>query len=381
MKPLTWNAVHSLLNGNPPPCISLYQPTHRRPTDNYQDRVLFRNLARQVEHSLAEKYPGREIQVLMARFHRLADETPFWQDMLDGLVLLASGERFDVYKLPWPVRPLVVVADTFHVKPLVRYVQSADRFQVLCLTRNHVKLYQGNRFGLDALALGDFPATLTQALGEQLTEPYRAVSTRSSGKTGTAMHYGHGSRKDEIDIDTERFFRLVDREVLARFSRPSGLPLVLVALAEHQPVFRQLSQNPLLLPEGVNVNPDALSHEELRREVGKVVESYHRQRLNRLCEEFFSAQAHERGSADLSDVARAAVAGRVGTLLLEADRVLAGRLDVQTGAIVTGSGHNHEGSDLLDDVAEEVLRRGGEVIVVPAEEMPVKSGLAATYRF
>lgn len=381
MKPLTWTAVHSLLNGNAPPCISVYLPTHRRPTDQHQDRVVYRQLLKDVELSLRENHPGREIRPLLEPFVALAEEAPFWQHTFDGLAVLSAGGRFDVYKLQRPVRPLAVVADTFHVKPLVRYLQSADRFQVLCLTRDHVKLYQGNRYGIDSLALGDMPATLTQALGDQLTEPHQSVFTGGSGKHGAAIHHGSGSRKDEIDVDTERFFRVVDREVLARFSRPSKLPLLLVALAEHQPVFRQVSQNPYLLPHGVTVNPEALSHEELRREVWKVVEPQYHTRLARLCDEFHAARAHEKGSGDLSDVARAAVAGRVGTLLVENDRVLSGRLDLSTGAIQTAPLEHPEVGDLIDDVAEEVLRRGGEVVVVPPERMPTKSGVAATYRF
>jgi hypothetical protein len=37
--------------------------------------------------------------------------------------------------------------------------------------------------------------------------------------------------------------------------------------------------------------------------------------------------------------------------------------------------------DVLDDVAEAVLRNGGEVIVVPRERMPASTGLAAIYRY
>jgi hypothetical protein len=36
--------------------------------------------------------------------------------------------------------------------------------------------------------------------------------------------------------------------------------------------------------------------------------------------------------------------------------------------------------DLLDDVAELVIKRGGNVIVVAAENMPTKTGIAATFR-
>jgi hypothetical protein len=373
MKPLTWNAVHALLNGNPSPCISVYLPTHRRPSEAHQNRVVYRNLLKEVEQSLREKQPDREVRPMIERFTTLGDESAFWQHPLDGVAILASAARFDVYTLQRSVRPLAVVADHFHVKPLVRYLQSADRFQVLCLTREHMKLYQGNRYGIDELALGEFPATLAKALGEPLGEAH------PHGRTSPVML--HGEHRKEVELDVERFFRVVDREVLARFSKPSKLPLVLVALAEHSPVFRQLSQNPHLLPKGVAINPDALTVEDLRREVWKVVEPQYHTRLSRLCDDFHAAAAHEKGSADLAEVARAVVAGRVGTLLVEDDRIVAGRLDVETGRVHTEGLTNPHVGDLLDDIAEEVLRRGGEVIVAPGDRMPCKSGLAATYRF
>jgi hypothetical protein len=35
---------------------------------------------------------------------------------------------------------------------------------------------------------------------------------------------------------------------------------------------------------------------------------------------------------------------------------------------------------LFDDAAQEVLRGGGELIVLPAERMPSRTGMAAIYR-
>jgi hypothetical protein len=43
--------------------------------------------------------------------------------------------------------------------------------------------------------------------------------------------------------------------------------------------------------------------------------------------------------------------------------------------------NDREAGDLLDDLAELVLRRKGEVVVVPRERMPTATGLAAVYRF
>lgn len=40
-----------------------------------------------------------------------------------------------------------------------------------------------------------------------------------------------------------------------------------------------------------------------------------------------------------------------------------------------------EVGDLLDDLAEAVLRTGGDVVVVPKDQMPSESGLAAILRY
>jgi hypothetical protein len=73
--------------------------------------------------------------------------------------------------------------------------------------------------------------------------------------------------------------------------------------------------------------------------------------------------------------------GRVRTLLIDADIVLPGRLDRSTGEIVTNVGTDAGVDDLLDDIAEEVVARGGEVVVVPTDKMPSHTGLAAIYGY
>lgn len=381
MRMLSRDVLRSLLPPRQPPCISLYLPTHRHHPDNQQDPIRYRNLVRQAEESLRQKYASRDIARLLERFQDLAFREEFWEHSLDGLAVLGSAEEFEVFQLQQPVRELAVVAGTFHVKPLLRYVQSADRFQVLCLTRQTAALFEGSRYALDPLDTGDMPATLTDALGEERTEPHLTVATYGKGPNGLAMRHGHGSKADEIDKDTQRFFRVIDQEVLVRFSKPSGLPLILAAPAEHHSVFRSLSKNPFLAEAAVEIHPDSLDTQQLRQAVWSEIEPQYLARLAGLCEAFGTAAAQHKGSADLSDVARAAAQGRVATLLVEADRVEPGHLDAASGAIQRRQLDHPEVEDLLDDVAEVVLRNGGEVTVVPKDRMPSSSGVAATYRY
>ena len=374
-------SLSELLQAQEPPCLSLYQPTHRHYPENQQDPIRFGNLVKGLERSLGQKYPAREIQALLQPFRSLAEDEEFWNRTLDGLAVLSAAGISRLYRLQRPVPELFVVADSFHTKPLLRIFQSADRYQVLALSRQDVKMLEGNRDALDAIELApNVPQTITEALGGELTEPHQTVASYGMGAGGTAMRHGHGSKKDEIDIDTERFFRAVDRAVLEHHSRPSGVPLILAALAEHHSLFRQVSHNPFLTENGIEINPDALPADKLRERAWKVVEPKYLERLAALVEEFGAAKSQGLAAEDLTQAAAAAVAGRVSTLLIESERQIPGRINA-AGGIELDTLDHPEVDDLLDNVAELVLRKGGQIVVVPKERMPTRTGLAAIYRF
>jgi hypothetical protein len=375
---LTTEALKGFLTAAEPPCISLYQPTHRAVPDSLQDPIRYRNLVRDAERELREKLPERQVRSLLERFEELSEDKAFWMHQRDGLTILASGGVFEVFRLQRPVKELVVVADSFHIKPLLRIVQSADRFQVLALDRQKATLYEGDRYGLDEVDVGDMPTTITEVLGDLEAEPQRRIAYNAE----PAVFHGQGGRDDEaVDRDRDRFFRAIDSEVLDRFSRASGLPLVLAALPEYHAEFRRVSRNPSLQPEGVAKDPGALTVDELRGEVWKVLEPHYLARLAGLIEDHRTAAARGMAATDLGEVAKATAAARVRVLMVEADRLIPGRFDPASGEIRPDRLDDSEVDDLTDDLAEAVLRKDGEVIVVPPGRMPSDTGVAATFRF
>ena len=379
--------MNSLLNdyaagilGTPePPCLSLYQPTHRHHPDNQQDPIRFRNMVKALEESLRQKYSTRDVRPLLEPFQNLAEDHGFWNHTLDGLALLAGPGVFRVYRLQRPVTELAVVADSFHIKPLIRILQSADRYQVLGLSRQETKLLEGNRDTLDEVELSPaVPRTVTEVVGEDSKEAHLSVWSPSPG---IGVRHGSGSKAELVDKETERFFRAVDRAILEHHSRSSGLPLLLAALPEHHSFFRRISRNPFLMPEGVDIHPDALPIEALRDRAWHAIEPHYLARLTGLVEMFGAARSKELGADDLAQVAASAVAGRVGTLLIEADRHIPGRIDAVTGEIEFDDLAHPEVDDLLDDVGELVLKNRGQIVVVPAKRMPTQTEIAAIYRF
>ncbi len=124
-----------LLADHEPPCLSLYQATHRRNPENLQDPIRYKNLLKALEESLRGRYTTKDTASLLDPFHRLAANKEFWNHTWDGLAVLGAAGVFRIIKLQRPVAELAVAANSFHIKPLLRILQSADRYQVLSLNR------------------------------------------------------------------------------------------------------------------------------------------------------------------------------------------------------------------------------------------------------
>ncbi len=369
---------HEILNEAEAPFISLYQPTHRHRPDNKQDVIRFKNLVKKAEDSLKKGYPRRQTEPILKPFYDLAADVPFWNHTLEGLAILATKDQGVIYRLQRPVKELIVVADSFHIKPLIRIFQSADRYQLLGLNRNEFRLYEGNRYGFAEIELE--PGTLRtieEVLGKEYTEKHLTYA----GAEGAGAFHGHGGRKEEIDKYTERYFRYVDRFVWENYSKPSGLPLILVSLAEYHSLFQNISRNSLLMKGGIGIGFNALSIEELKENVWEKIEPLYLEKTQRLVDTFKAAQAKFLATDDPVQIARAAWENRVATLLVESDRIIPGKVNLTTGELMDGDLKHPEYDDVLDDLAEMVFNAKGEVVVLPKERMPSTTGAAAVFRF
>ena len=379
MKIFTNDDLKKLASSSESPCISLYQPTHRHYPDNQQDLIQFGNLLKQLENSLRVKFETEQIKNLLEPLEELKTNADFWNHTLDGLALFRSETTFEIFGVQNRVRELAIVSDSFHLKPLKQYLQTLDHYQLLCVDRNNIRLYEGNRNQLDELELKpEVPRTIQEALGSELTDEHLTVAAYG-GVGGTSIH-GHGSKKDEVGIDTERFFRAVDRAIAENYSKPAGVPLVLAALPQHHSVFQSVSHNPMLLKNGLKINAKSLDTEELRRRAWELFEPSYLQSLDKLAEEYNISTSQGLSTDNLKEAGKAAAGSRIAKILVEQDRIIPGKVN-ETGLITTDNIENPEVDDLLDDLSELVLKTGGQVMVVPSDKMPTKTGLAAIYRY
>lgn len=340
-------------------CISLYQQTHRHAPDNRQDPIVFKNLIQQIENQLESRYKKDEIQTLLQPLYELRDDKRFWNNTLDGLAILLQPGKGLLYLTPRPMQNIASVSNTFHLVPLLRAYQSAERYHLLGLSATEFKLYEGNRYEIQLIQMPESVATtMTGVLGEQINESSSTHRAARSG--GSTVFYGQGGRRVEMEKDIDRFFRHVDTYILEQYSKPSELPLMLIALQEHQGEFRKLSNNPFLLPNGVQSSPDSMNIKELALQAWDVLIEIDLQKTKELVETFNQAQSKFSASSDVSDITEAVLEKRIKTLLVE---------------------DNSSKIGAYDQLILSILQDKGEVVVLPTERMPCTTGIAAIYRY
>jgi len=351
------------------PNLSIYVPTSRIWSEADDNRLRFKNLVSEAERQVSSGYDRtREIGEMFEALRDLENEQTVWREARDGLVVFANVSGMHTFQTLEPVEE-VVVADSYHVTPLVRLLQDPERFLLLCVKADEVKLYHGNRHRLEELDLADEVPT---SMAEELGPPDHASKTKRT-------RY-QPDDSDQKDSQLRRWFERLEAKLWEHQIRQIDAPVMLAALPEYHPLFREAADNLPLLEGGVERDPfKDISDDELHELAWRAVHPKLEQRTAELVQRWHNAAGHGCGSDDPAEIAMQAVAGRIHTLLIEQGRHLGGRVDLATGELELKQMDDPKTDDVLDDLAELTLKHNGTVRVVPAEQMPTKQGVAAIH--
>ncbi|MFP4187579.1 MAG: hypothetical protein ACLFSU_05360 [Acholeplasmataceae bacterium] len=373
---------HPIIEEKEGPFISIYQETHRSFSENRKDMIVYKNLLKDVESSLKKDFDKREVSALMEPLRSIAEDRQLWDHMEEGLAILSHRNDCVIYRLPEAVETKAIVANSFHIKPLIHMFQSVDRYHILALTAKSFKLYQGNQLDLKEVELDpSIKVSVEDVLGDQYTDPYLTHGTYGGPGQNTNIYHGHGGEKAESEKDIERYFRYVDDVILSHYSKPMKLPLILLAVKEHHGEFMKISDNPYLMNEGIKASPSALTMPEIKKRVWDVIEPIYKQKIDYYQKSFEQAYANGLAAVDLQELVKRSAAGRIETLFVEENHMIPGTIDPVTQEITYQKITDPSVDDVLDDLAQRVFAHKGKVLVLAKEHMPRGSSVAGIYRY
>jgi hypothetical protein len=365
--------------------ISLFMPTVRAGDEIQQNPIRLKNLLADAEKTLEAAGVRRPaMQALLDPAYALVDDITFWQHQADGLAIFLSEGTSLIYRLPLDLDALVIVGESFHVKPLLPFLSGDGRFYVLALSQDQVRLLQGTRYRVGEVDLEGVPTSLDEAL--RFDDPESRLqwhtTTDSSTSRGElpAAFYGHGVPENEAKTRLLRYFHKVDAGVSDLLAHEE-VPLVVAGVDYLLPLYQEANTYPHLVDEGILGNPEELRAVELHEKAWAIVQPrFERARLE-AAERYRQQASGELASDDPADIVPAANYGRVDTLFVAWDLQRWGQFDPATGTVTQHDEFEQGDRDLLNLAAAQTLRHGGSVYALEADEVPSETSIAALFRY
>jgi hypothetical protein len=366
---LRWADIQSLMLAEDSLCISIYVPT--TPGKNYREenRIGYKDQIQKVSESLNRRDMDKYLRDdLIDRLETVGNTEVFWTHQQYGLAAFLSEDRFMVRRMMLAPEPaLGIVAESFHLRPALRETANWMRYQVLCVSLHQVALYDCNREHISEVELdNDVP----QGMGEAI------------GKTENSANRKDSKRSGSDPTDLRDYFQAVDKAIRDNHDGNARVPLILAAVEEHQGLFHAVSKHPSLLDTGLEKDPfEEIRQSRLGENTWPIAREAVQSEGDRWVEQYRERQAHREGESALDKVAYSATLGQIARVLIDESARVEGTIDADSGAVIYGTSDDAYTDDVLDSIAEYVLRFDGEVRFIPGDKMPTDTGVAAVLRY
>jgi len=362
------------------PCVSLFLPTHRGGREVQQAPIRLKNLLRQAADGLeADGASAPTIQSLLAPLRRLLDDRLFWLYQSDGLALFSRPGWSGSFRVPLELPELAVVADRFHVTPLLPLLTGDGHFFVLALSQNQIRLLEGTRDRLEEVDLPGEPLGGRDALQGEAERQVQLYVADRGGVGARGIFGGHG---DVGDVQAERvlqYFRSLDRrlgEVLAG----ERAPMVLAAVEHLSPLWRRATSYPHLVDQTLPGNPEELRPDQLHARAWPIVEPLFLQAQHDAAARYDQLAGTGLTSQDPQQIAGAAQEGRIETLFISQHP--AGSVAVSaTREAAPHRDASGASRELVESATVTTLTKGGTVYALPSGEVPGGGSAAAIFRY
>lgn len=369
-------------------CVSIYMPTHKMGREQQQDPIRLKNLISEAEEQLVGNgVRSPEAKDLLKPASELLNDNVFWQHQSEGLAIFLAKDTADIMRLPTRFEPLMVIAQHFHIKPLLPLLSRNGQFYILALGVNRLRLLLATGESVTEVDLEDVPVSLEEALKyddpESFTDFHTTQHNPNVAGNRPAVFHGQGIQSEEEQkTNVLRYFNIVDQKLTALFADDTK-PMLIAGLDYLIPIYQEANSYPYMLEEGLVGDTEELNEQELQERAWEMVKPIFQEEQKDRLQTFheFKGNQPDRVTTDLTTAVKAAHYGQVDTLFVPLHFQVWGWFDPDTQKVVFDDDQTLENKDLLDEAAIQTLMNSGKVYALSAEEIPGEGDLAAILRY
>lgn len=368
MKELNKESLNVLLLEDAAPCVSVYIPLGQIELDKGVASTCVKRLYSTVEELLIKSHNPKLTQMIMKvlkglKLAQLTDKTE------GSLVLFISPSLEGYFVTEKTLKGMAVVAESFHIKPILEYFLPNQDHYVLSLSGATAHVFKGNA--------KEFKLIHTFAVDYEKTyENLRLLPKKGSRFFHALQSFVLTNSQKFKDYFAEpvkkKFYLDVDKQ-MRRFLRARPVPVILagnfVDVERFKKVNMSFQVQRLHLKSAVQLD-NSESIQKTHRESQKISSNYYKHLKSKSFTDIKRAQKSGVLKVGLGPVVDALRNNAVETLYVNRDELIWGKIDWRTGHFNCHPFQvNGMDDDLIDDCIEKALLMG--VKIVPIEKSPL----------
>ncbi len=376
------NIFRDLANAREGLRVSIYMTTHVGSPEEFQDGVRLKTLLDQAERQLGQTgMSPQETGKFLSEARKLTEQESFWHNREQGLALFIDRNGFQAFRLPIKFDERVAVSDRYITRHLLPLVLDDRSFLLLALSRNQVKFYRGTRFSIEAINLAKLPVNISQVLSIESADRGQQVhiSGRGGSRKQNAVFHGQGGESDADQRQLREYFHAIVHAIEPVLAN-SKEPLIIAGVGYEAAEFKSMCHYPHVIENIMAGNPNSLNSHDLHDHAWKLIAQMFADRdaesIDRYSQQFGTGTTSNR----IAEIALAAHAGDLDTLIVDPQVQHWGHFDPATERMILHDSYQPMDHDLVDLAMAETFMAKGTVRVVATGKMPSVTGLAAIYR-
>lgn len=354
--------LHELKDVRDYPAVSILLNTHRTYPANEKDAIVLKNKVKEVEERLLAELPKRMAEEVIRQVKEVAESVDH-RNNLDSLALFANKEMGKYVRLPLQVEDRVIVDHTFATRDLLRALLKEGQYYVLTLSQRRARLYQA------------FNDTYLEEIREEGFPVENSKSDTGLDKLDLSMARG----TDNLIRD---FINKVDKALLTIHHR-NPEPVVVAGVERNYHFYREVADKPGIIAGWINQNRDESEAYEILRDAWRVMQENHGKLLEAAREDLAQAVSANRFASDVNEIWRRVREGRGDVLYVEKNFFQPAKVHGDELVLVGKEESTHTGivDDIVDEIAEHVLRFGGQVVFLDDGSLTEHQGMALKLRY
>jgi len=355
------------------PCITMLIPGHHPGAQEGSRQRIFRNMVRAAAEQLRSGKLAGQAADLIGPLEAFPTEE--LENGGPGVAIFRSPEVLATYLTFDQPGEKLVIGSHFYLAPLAARGLAPQRFFVLGIGRNHLRLFRCLPGECEEIAL---PAGVPESLeaAGAFDQPDHDLQGRSAAGSSIGnmrgVSFGTLSDREAAPQYLAHYLGLVDQGLKDTLA---GAPLVLAGVWEEIAAYRKAARYPNILENEIVGNIEFLSAAEVGGKAVAAVAEHQALIGGKVLAGLRELTNRSRVLEDLHAIVRAAGVGRVHRLCVRAGTEITGPLppDLDTAHAAN--------EDLVNAAVVETLRAGGEVFTVAQDRMTATGPVAAILRY